>query len=152
MHPLSTRNEFLRLRRSGLSFARIGRQLGVSKQTLIAWNRQCHDAIQTALTEDQKCVARDLAVSSNQELADLTRKLDVLRQELASRTLREVPTAHLETLAGEFRQRIEHLQSCTTRPVSAQQSINPLIQQSNRHPESRIQNPASLNDNEIKEA
>ena len=39
MHPASTRNEFLRLRIAGLSFARIARQLGVSKPTLIAWSR-----------------------------------------------------------------------------------------------------------------
>ena len=39
MHPVSTRSEFLRLRVQGRSLSSIARQLGVSKPTLIAWNR-----------------------------------------------------------------------------------------------------------------
>src|SRR5437016_14545852 len=51
MHPASTRQEFLRLRVQGLSFARISRQLGVSKPTLIAWSRQSRKEIASRLVD-----------------------------------------------------------------------------------------------------
>ena len=114
MHPLATRSEFLRLRLAGLSFARIGRQLGVSKPTLIKWSRlsQGEADIQTA----QQRASQEILASSNHELADLHRKLAALRQELLSRALQETPTQHLEAIAGQFRQRIQHLEAALSVP------------------------------------
>jgi hypothetical protein len=40
MHSPSTRHDFLKLRSQRLSLASIGRQLGISKPTLIKWNRE----------------------------------------------------------------------------------------------------------------
>ena len=40
MHNEDTRNEFRRLRIRGFSLSSIGRQLGVSKPTIIKWNRE----------------------------------------------------------------------------------------------------------------
>ena len=111
MHNITTKHEFLRLRRAGLSFARIGRQIGVSKPTLIAWSHQCRHEIDSQIAEDQQRVIHEITASTNQELADLRKRNNALRQELFSRALREIPTEHLETLAGELRQRIQHLES-----------------------------------------
>src|SRR3954468_21691064 len=105
MHPSTTRNEFLRLRVSGVSLASIGRQLGVSKPTLIKWNRQAQSEIacQTATARQQ--TTHEAAISAADEIAPLNRKLPPVKQELFSRALREITTAHLEALAGELRQR-----------------------------------------------
>ena len=115
MHPLATRSEFLRLRLAGLSFARIGRQLGVSKPTLIKWSRlsQGEADIQTA----QQRASQEILASSNHELADLHRKLAALRQQLFSRAFQDTPTEHLEAIAGQFRQRIQHLESNNSSPA-----------------------------------
>src|SRR5438128_8702205 len=71
MHPTTTRNEFLRLRVQGLSFARIARQLGVSKPTLIEWSRQCRLEIDARALEDQHRVRQEITTSAHQQIADL---------------------------------------------------------------------------------
>src|SRR5439155_23259217 len=109
MHPASTRNEFLRLRIAGLSFARIARQLGVSKPTLIAWSRASQSELDSGHAEAQEHL-QDEITTANQQLADIKRRYHALRQELFSRSLRDIPTACIETLAGEFHKRIEHLE------------------------------------------
>ena len=111
MHSLTTRNDFLRLRAQGLSLASIGRRLGVSKPTLIAWGRQSKAEIDSLLRHDQQHLNEQLAHSAAAEVADLTRKLNVLKQELFSRAFRDVPTPHLETLSGQLRQRLEDITS-----------------------------------------
>ena len=111
MHPTKTRNQFLRLRVGGLSLARISRQLGVSKPTLIAWNRQARTEIAARTLENHQNLHQELSASTTQQLADLNRKLNALRQELFSRGLREVSTPALETLAGGLRLRIQQLES-----------------------------------------
>jgi len=113
MHSPSTRNEFLRLRVQGLSLASIGRQLHVSKPTLIAWSRKSQTEIESRTFENQQRDKQEIASSASDQHAELVRKRNALRQELLSRSLRDVPTEALETLAGELRQRIEHLESAT---------------------------------------
>ena len=119
MHPLATHNKFLRLRLGGLSFARNGRQLGVSKPTLIKWSRQSRG--ETDVQAAQPHASQEIFASSNHELAELHRKLAALRQELFSRALQDTPTQHLEAIAGQFRQRIQHVEST----ISAQEPPNP---------------------------
>jgi hypothetical protein len=135
MHSPSTRTEFLRLLIKGLSLSSIARQLGVSKPTIIAWNRQAQPEIESALLHDQQHRDSDLAASANKDLADLTRKHTAVRQEIFSRALRKIPTPALETLAGELLQKIQHLESLkssashnstTSSPFRlTHQSINP---------------------------
>src|SRR5882724_12039307 len=143
MHNITTKHEFLRLRRAGLSFARIGRQLGVSKPTLSALSRQCRHEIDSQIAEDQQRVIHGITASTNQELADLRKRNNALRQELFSRALREIPTEHLETLAGELRQRIQYLEASPgSRHEEAQISLPSPIQ----HPASNIQHAESAQD------
>jgi hypothetical protein len=146
MHPQSTRNEFLRLRVQGLSLAGIGRRLNISKPTAIKWNRQCQSEIAAAAGIDRQCVQQEVAASIADEIAALTRRLTAIKQELFSRALHEIPTAALETFAGELRQRLESLQPGTNgaappTAVSSNgdgESTNPSV-----HPASSIQYPVS---------
>jgi len=129
MHPTTIRNDFLRLRVQGLSLASIGRQLHVSKPTLIKWNRQHQSEIDLQKVADRQRVNQEVTTSADQELADLTRRLTAVKQELFSRAMREIPTAALETIAGQFRQRIESLQSATcARGPIIQDSPTPSLQ------------------------
>jgi hypothetical protein len=113
MHPLSTHNEFLRLRLQGLSFVSISRRLGVSKPTLIKWSKQSQAELQVRRLEDQQRHARELSSSTDQEVAALNRRLTFLKHELVSRAFRDIASSDLETLAGELRQHIAHLESAT---------------------------------------
>ena len=110
MHATSTRNEFLRLRIAGLSFARIARQLGVSKPTLIAWSQASVSDLDSGRAEAQQRLQEQISTDADQQLADIKKRRDALRQELFSRSLRDIPTSCLETLAGELRKRIDHLE------------------------------------------
>src|SRR5438552_6988630 len=103
MHPASTHNEFLRLRIAGLSFARIARQLGVSKPTLIAWSRASQPELDSGRAEAEHRLQEEISTSANQQLADIKRRHQALRQELFSRSLSDIPTACIETLAGALR-------------------------------------------------
>ena len=109
MHPTTTYHEFLQLRVQGLSFAAIARRLGVSKPTLIAWSKKAKPLLAARLAEEQQRAIDSAAQNLSQELEALTRKHNCLKQELLSRALREVSTANLETLAGEYNQKLQHL-------------------------------------------
>src|SRR5437762_10844905 len=111
MHSIATRSEFLRLRVSGMSLARISRQLGVSKPTLISWSRQCQPELASRITAAQHEMADDIAESANAETANLQRRLTALKQELFSRALREISTPCLEMLCGELSDRLRQLES-----------------------------------------
>lgn len=125
MHPTSVRQEFLRLRSQGLSLASIGRRLGASKPTLIKWNRQSQSEIAAQITANRQSVHAEIASATNQEITELTRRLEGLKQELFSRAVREISTPTLEALAGQLRQRLDFLQS---NPSSAAASPHPCHQ------------------------
>src|SRR5438094_7677239 len=101
MHSIATRTDFLRLRIAGLSFARIARQLGVSKPTLIAWSRASRPELDSGRAEVQERLQEEVP-RAKQELAELKKRHRALRQELFSRSLRDVPTSCIETPAGEL--------------------------------------------------
>jgi hypothetical protein len=113
MHPTSTRNEFLRLRVLGLSFASIARRLGVSKPTLITWSRKAKPQISAAVAEDTQRHLKAIDDEVARQLDDLTKRHNAFQQELLSRALRHATTAQIETLAGEYRQQIEQLKAAT---------------------------------------
>ena len=113
MHPTATRNQFLRLRVSGLSFATIARRLGVSKPTLIAWSRKAKPDLETRIAQDQERFLKAIDDTVAQQLADLDRRYNFLKQEICSRALRNVSTPNLETLAGELHQKIQNLKANT---------------------------------------
>src|SRR2546427_500016 len=125
MHSLATRNEFLRLRIAGLSFARIARQLGVSKPTLIAWSRASQPQLDSGRTEAEQRPQAEISTSANQELAELKKRHHALRQELLSRSLRDIPTSCLETLAGKLHNRIEQIEHCSGRGDEAETLTQP---------------------------
>src|SRR2546427_3857369 len=102
MHSIATPNEFLRLPIAALSFARIARQLGVSKPTLIAWSRASQRELDSGRAEAHQRLQEEISTTANQELAETKRRHHALRQELFSRSLRDIPTSCLETLAGEL--------------------------------------------------
>ena len=144
MHSATTRNDFLRFRIQGLSLASIGRQLGVSKPTLIKWNRQAQTEIDSRVAEEQQRTKQEITDSADQQLADVTRKYNALKQELLSRALRDIRTADLETLSGDLRQRIESLESAFGVPPlgGSVRPPDPTIENQNSKIENRQSSPS----------
>src|SRR5947209_7160561 len=98
MHSNATRSEFLRLRLSGMSFARISRELGVSRPTLIGSSRQCRPEIASPLAAAEYQIAGDLPEATNAEINILQRRLVAVKQELFSRAVGDIPASALERL------------------------------------------------------
>ncbi len=49
MKSIPSKEKFIELRAQGLSFEKISNELGVSKSTLIKWDRECSDSITNVL-------------------------------------------------------------------------------------------------------
>ena len=113
--------------------------------TLIKWNRQsCHEIASGVAAARQR--AQDQAsCTAGDEIAELTRKYDAVKQELLSPRLRDVPTSHLEQLAGEFRKRLESLNApvgTTSAPASPKlQSEGGASQNEPSTPDSALRTP-----------
>ena len=103
MKEEATVQQFITLRAQGVTFARIGEQLGVSKSTLIEWSRRHQHLIQNLRTiEWETCV--DAVLASRQErLRALAGRLERLEKELAGRDLASVPTSRLHGMAESLR-------------------------------------------------
>src|SRR5947209_8063338 len=96
MYSTDTKNEFLKLRAHGLSFARISAKLKVSKPTLLGWNRQYLSQYQSPRCLELKAIEESLP---QQELLRCLTNLRGIEQELASRGLRDIPTEQLRQFA-----------------------------------------------------
>src|SRR2546422_7527828 len=107
MHPSETKNEFVKLRAQGWSFARISSQLRVSKPTLLAWNRQHLSQHHSPRAQELKALQEILV--PEEELLRCITQLRAIEQELASRTLQKVPTHQLHHYAALLRDRITEI-------------------------------------------
>ena len=114
MHSSSTRHDFLKLRAQGHSLASIGRQLSVSKPTLIKWNRDLQGELTSALTAAHQAALAAVATDSETEAAALRRRIAAVKQELFSRSIRELPTPILETMLGSLQDRLRSLPTFQT--------------------------------------
>ena len=107
MHTTQTKNEFVKLRAQGWSFARISFHLHVSKPTLLAWNRQHLSQLQSPGALELKAIQEILLPEA--ELLRCITQIRVIEQELASRTLQKVPTDQLHRFATLLHGRITEL-------------------------------------------
>src|SRR2546422_1007441 len=107
MHTTQTKNEFVKLRAQGWSFARISSQLRVSKPTLLAWNRQHLSQHHSPRAQELKALQESLV--PEEELFRCITHLRAVEQELASRTFQQVPTDQLHRFAALLHERITEI-------------------------------------------
>ncbi len=93
--PQDTQDRFLELRAEGLSYDRIARELHVSKHTLVAWGRQYKDLLDQMRTLHLESVAESYALLKRQRIETLGTQLQRIREELATRDLKDLPTPKL---------------------------------------------------------
>src|SRR5262249_3312763 len=107
MHTNKTRNQFMQLRAQGWSLARISTQIGVSKTTLIDWNRIYDEEIGTLRALEREALHEQIRNSYQTDLGRLAKLHEAVEQELASRKLSDVPTEKLFRVAADLRQQID---------------------------------------------
>jgi hypothetical protein len=95
--------QFIGLRAQGWSFARIAAELDVSKPTLIHWSRLHQHRIRNLQALEMEAAAEQCQLSRRHCLESLAADERRLREELARRDLKDIPTARLVLLAAALR-------------------------------------------------
>ena len=107
MHTPETQQKFVERRAQGWSFTRIASELNVARSTLFEWSRKFRFDLQnrTALELDD---LQDRLLGSRQaRAARLNERLARIESELNQRTLADVSTARLITLAEQLRRQMQ---------------------------------------------
>jgi transcriptional regulator with XRE-family HTH domain len=99
--------EFVELRASGLSLAKIAERLSVSKTTLIAWERElCNEIAEVRFLEMQALLETYKACKA-ERVKFLGKLYQRLTEELTKRDLAEVEPAKLLEMLFKVEQRLE---------------------------------------------
>ena len=94
---------FIGLRAQGWSFARIAAELDVSKPTLIHWSRLHQHRIRNLQALELEAAAEQCQLSRRHCLESLAHDERRLREELARRDFKDIPTARLVLLVATLR-------------------------------------------------
>jgi lambda repressor-like predicted transcriptional regulator len=141
MHSTETKNQFIELRAQGRTLASLASQLGVSKRTLIDWNRQSAPEIQALRAVEIEALHEKILASHEQELTRLgafQRKLD---DELANRAVETIPTDKLLRLSLLLRREIRALCESTQIKVDQAEPISPRPEPSDSQPSTIVNGP-----------
>ena len=109
MHPTETKHQFIELRAHGFSLARIASKLGVSKRTLVDWNRDCQPEISSLRAVELEALHERLLASHEAEVTRLVDLQKNLATELARRNLQYLSTERLFQLDALVRRQLRDL-------------------------------------------
>jgi hypothetical protein len=107
MNDIETQQRFVCLRAEGWSFARIARELNISKPTLINWSRKFQFDIQNQRAINIEALQEKWLSSREARVEALGNQLHQVETELAKRDLTTLSTHHLFTLAESLRRQIK---------------------------------------------
>ena len=99
--------EFVELRASGLSLAKIAERLSVSKTTLIAWEKELCNEIAEARFLEMQALLETYKVCKAERVKFLGKLYQRLTEELAQRDFSEVEPVKLLEMLFKVEQRLE---------------------------------------------
>ena len=102
MKDQQTKEQFMELRASGMSYQKIADQLQVSKQTLITWSRELKHEIANLRAISRDALQEEYYVMTSKRIELFGKKLESLQTELADRDLSSVPTEKLLDLVLKY--------------------------------------------------
>jgi len=108
MHTPETQQKFIERRAQGWTYTRIASELGVAKSTLLEWSRKFRFDLQNRRVLELDELRDRLLGSRQARAARLSERLAKIEGELANRTLADVSTARLYSLAEQVRRQIAH--------------------------------------------
>jgi transcriptional regulator with XRE-family HTH domain len=131
--------EFVELRATGLSLARIAERLSVSKTTLIAWERELTNEIAEAKFLQMQSLLETYKACKAERVKFLGKMYERLTEELSKRDLSEVEPAKLLEMLAKVEQRLESELSKVNLTISqGLQNFEVLSRQSNVWNENEI--------------
>lgn len=107
MKDLETKQEFIELRAAGLSYQKISRQLGVSKQTLINWAKDLNHELANYSAIERDHLLRQFFLVKEARIKNLGSILARLEAEVGKRDFSDVPTEKLMELTLKFSNTLE---------------------------------------------
>ena len=107
MHDENTVQRFIELRAQGWSYARLMTELNVTKPTLIAWSRKHQFSIQNLKAIELEALGEKWLTSVADRVNSLGEQLRVVETELKQRSVGDLTTPQLYTLARSLRRQIE---------------------------------------------
>jgi transposase len=102
MKDQKTREQFVELRARGLSFDKISKELGVSKQTLIDWSRGLQEEIGNLKAIELEALQEKYFLTKEKRIELFGEKLRAIKEELDKRDLKDVATDKLIELLLKY--------------------------------------------------
>lgn len=112
MADTEIKKKFIQLRAKGLSFEKIAKELGKSKQTLINWSRYHKEEIANLKAMELEALQEEHYLSIKARLQSQAIIYNKLREEAESRDFSDVPTGKLLDLMAKYDKRLseEHIE------------------------------------------
>ncbi|MHC4278182.1 MAG: transposase, partial [Planctomycetota bacterium] len=101
MKPDETKEQFIELRAKGLSFDKIAKELGVSKQALINWSKELSLEVSNIKAIQLEALQEKYYVLKEKRIELFGEKLKAINDELSKRDLSDIPTERLLDLLGK---------------------------------------------------
>ncbi|MEI6040029.1 MAG: hypothetical protein WCP93_01620 [Candidatus Berkelbacteria bacterium] len=102
MQDLTKKQQFVELRAKGKSFAKISDELEVSKTTLIDWSKDLAEEITNLKQIELESIREQYKISREHRIKLYSEQLELIRGELSTRKLNDVPTGKLIDLLFRF--------------------------------------------------
>jgi len=107
MHSLETKHKFIELRARDMSLRTIAKELDVDKSTLVHWNQEFADDIETLRQIELEHFREQLLGSEAQRLQSLAKDYQRYTKELESRDPGRVPQYMLFRMVCRLRDQVE---------------------------------------------
>ena len=102
-------DKFIELRARGWSLGHLATELDISKRTLVDWNREYAQEVESFRTLERELLKEKFIASREEELNNLHRLQKDIADELSNRRLNYIDTEKLFRLSVDLRAEIERL-------------------------------------------
>ena len=106
MELTETKQKFIELRAQGLSFDKIAKELGKSKQTLIDWSRDLSGEIANLKAIQLEEMYKTFYLTKENRLQTLGTMLSKIKEEVETREFTDVPTEKLLDLLLKYNTKV----------------------------------------------
>lgn len=103
---LDKKQDFIELRAKGHSYTKIARRLKVSKNTLVAWNKELEEEVSRARAMELEALLERYWLQKEGRIKILGDQMQALRKELRTRDLSDVSTDKLLDLLLKYEDRL----------------------------------------------
>ncbi|MFC1799481.1 hypothetical protein ACFL2Z_01015 [Candidatus Eisenbacteria bacterium] len=107
MKTQKTKERFIELRAEGWSFAKIAKELKVSKQTLITWSKELGLEIANLKAIEMEALQEKYYMTKARKMELLGERLMAVRTELEKRDLSDIRTERLMDLLMKYSEKLD---------------------------------------------